>query len=113
MTTSRRGVILGHLLGASLLALFGWLSLSLFGRDVVQALEASGWVIGAPQYLWGLCLIPLLLVLRAYSLSDLPRGQQVASFLLRAGVGTPSYRIKLDCMISASNSAMVPTFMFI
>ena len=39
-----------------------------------------------PQYLWGLCLIPILLALRAYSLSDLPRGQQVASFLLRAGV---------------------------
>jgi Ca-activated chloride channel family protein len=86
MSTSRRRVVAWHALGAISLAASGWFTAQAVAADVTVALDAAGWVVGAPQYLWGLLLVPALLVLRAFSLSDLPRGQQVASFLLRAGV---------------------------
>jgi Ca-activated chloride channel homolog len=86
MSASRRGVILWHLLGALVLAALGWLAVRVFAPEVLQALEVAGWRIAAPHYLWALLLVPLLLGLRGFSLSDLPRGQQAASFVLRAGV---------------------------
>ena len=75
-----------HALAALVLMGLGLLAQHLWAEDLLSALERRGWQIASPEYLWLLALIPVLLVVRAFSLSDLPAGQQALSFVLRAGV---------------------------
>ena len=86
MSRPRGPVIAGHLVAAASLGLLGWLLAPALWPLAVEALATAGYIVASPQYLFALLLIPALLALRAFSLSDLPWGQQVASFVLRAGV---------------------------
>ncbi|MCB9727937.1 MAG: VWA domain-containing protein [Deltaproteobacteria bacterium] len=81
----RRAIVLAHHLGALALGLGGWAALRRFGPALSERLEAMDLVLSAPGYLWALLAIPALLVLRAHTLSDLPRAQQALSLLLRTG----------------------------
>ena len=67
---------------AALLFVVGSLALNTYGETLIQALQERDIIVREPSFIWILALIPLLLVLRATSLTDLPKTQQVTSFLL-------------------------------
>jgi Ca-activated chloride channel homolog len=75
-----------HLVGAVSLFIAGYFALGSVGPDIIEALKGRDIVVREPSFVWVLCIIPLLLLLRATSLSDLPRTQQIASFVFRAAM---------------------------
>ncbi|MGM0577124.1 MAG: VWA domain-containing protein [Myxococcota bacterium] len=75
-----------HYLAAALLAVGGWWAFQAFGPEVRERLADRDLFIEDPRYFWGLLVIPLLVVFRAHTLSDLPKLQQALSLLLRAGL---------------------------
>ena len=75
-----------HLLAAGVLCLVGWFGYTVAETSLTAAMDAAGLVFKAPQYLWVLALIPLLVVVRAFSLSDLATGQQLLSLILRSSL---------------------------
>jgi Mg-chelatase subunit ChlD len=81
---SRRVVIFGHYLLALILSISGTLVFQAFGPGWLAALAASGHLVARPEFAATLYLIPLLLILRAHTLSDLPRLQEGLSFLLKS-----------------------------
>ena len=66
------------------LGVAGYFVVEAIGPDVVAEAKRRELVIDAPVFLWGLLAIPLLLIIRAFTLSDLPKVQQGLSFLLRS-----------------------------
>ena len=68
---------------AGALAAAGYLVLNTFGPAWIEALKAEGYVVEHPEFAWGLVAIPLFIVIRAHTLSDLPRLQQGLSIVLK------------------------------
>ncbi len=67
------------------LAVGGWQAAATWGPGLLAGAEAAGWVVTDPRYLWALMVVPLFIVVRAHTLSDLPRVQQALSLVLRGG----------------------------
>ncbi|MEZ4268413.1 MAG: VWA domain-containing protein [Myxococcota bacterium] len=82
--TRRTAIALAHYVAALVVGISGFAALQHFGPAIAARLAAHDLILSEPRYLWALLAIPALLVLRAHSLSDLPRVQQGLSFLLRA-----------------------------
>ena len=85
MRPSAASLIVQYVL-AFALALGTWWLIATFGPGLHGAAHATGHRFAHPGFLYALLLIPLLVVVRAHTLSDLPAGQQFLSLLLRAGV---------------------------
>ena len=68
---------------AGALAAAGYFVLNTFGPEWLEALKAEGYVVEHPEFAWGLVAIPLFIVIRAHTLSDLPRVQQGLSIVLK------------------------------
>ncbi len=81
----RTATVAAHYLAAIALGISGVFAIQRFGPALAEQLGAMDLALSEPRYLWALLAIPALLILRAHSLSDLPRAQQALSFLLRAG----------------------------
>ena len=62
----------------------GFFAVQTYGEVLIQTLQDHDIIVRQPAFIWVLALIPLLLLLRATSLTDLPKTQQVASFFFRA-----------------------------
>ena len=77
--------ILQYLLAAGLAGLGYWAALT-WGPQVVAWAKSEDLVIEAPEYLWLLMTIPLLVMVRAHTLSDLPIIQQVLGLGVRAAI---------------------------
>jgi len=73
-----------HYAAALALAVAGVLLLEAHGPALLAAAEARGYVVERPGFVWVLLLVPLLVAVRAHTLSDLPRVQQGLSLLLKA-----------------------------
>lgn len=69
---------------AALLAVVGYLVVTHEGPGWLAALSEEGLVVERPDMLWALLIIPVLIAVRAHTLSDLPRIQQGLSILLKA-----------------------------
>lgn len=69
---------------AALLFGLGYWAIMRFGPELVARVEAAGYVVEAPEFVWVLALIPALILIRAHTLSDLPVGQQILSIFFRA-----------------------------
>ena len=82
----RRLGLLAHYVAAAALAVGGWRLATRLGPELLVRLEAAGYVVEEPRFVWVLMLIPVLVMMRAHTLSDLPRVQQGLSLVLRAGV---------------------------
>lgn len=83
---ARRWAVAAHYVAAGALIGAGWWAWQRFGALGLARLAEAGYVVEDIRYLWTLALVPLLLVVRAHTLSDLPRLQQALSFVLKAGV---------------------------
>lgn len=68
------------------LAGVGYWAVGEFGPEVVEWAKSHEYVIEAPQFLWVLGLIPLLIIIRAHTLSDLPKVQQGLSIIVRSAL---------------------------
>ena len=66
------------------LGLVGYLVITNEGPGWLAALEREGLVVLRPDMLWALGLIPVLIAVRAHTLSDLPRVQQALSIALKS-----------------------------
>lgn len=67
-------------------AAIGYWAVGAFGPEVVAWAKSEQYVIEAPQFLWVLAMIPGLLIIRAHTLSDLPKVQQALSILVRSAL---------------------------
>ncbi len=78
-------IVLAHVLIAAGLFGAGLWAVDRYGPDLLAWLDAEGFTLERPEFAWVLAAIPLLVLLRAWSLSDLPRSQQLLSLVARAG----------------------------
>ncbi len=69
---------------AALIAVVGYLVLRDIGPTWVAALATEGYTVLRPEFAWALAIIPALIAIRAHTLSDLPRIQQVLSIALKS-----------------------------
>lgn len=76
--------VLAHYVAAVALGVAGWLVVQAHGGAWLAALDEAGYTVERPIFVVVLLAIPLLLIIRAHTLSDLPRVQQALSFLLKA-----------------------------
>jgi Ca-activated chloride channel family protein len=74
-----------HYIAAATMAIAGYLALQQFGPALALRLAELDLALSEPRYLWALLAIPALIIVRAHTLSDLPRLQQALSLSLRAG----------------------------
>ncbi len=82
--TRRTLKIAAHYLAVLILSISGYLVFQAFSPGWISDLSEAGYIVGSPEMALALFLIPLLLVLRAHTLSDLPRLQESLSFLLKS-----------------------------
>jgi uncharacterized membrane protein len=74
-----------YLFAVGLAAAGGWALLA-YAPLAEAWLTRQGYEVGQPVFLWVLALIPVLVIVRAHTLSDLPLLQQVLSVLLRTAI---------------------------
>lgn len=85
MTARRaRAVAAAHYLAAALLLVGGAIAIDRWGPAAIAALADAGYVLERPELVVALALIPLLVAVRAHTLSDLPRAQQALSLLFKS-----------------------------
>jgi len=65
------------------LGLAGYLIIQSEGPGWLVALDDAGYVVVHPEMAWALAAIPFLIAMRAHTLSDLPKTQQVLSIALK------------------------------
>lgn len=82
----RLAFIAAQYLFAAALGVAGYLVVASEGPGWLASLSAAGYSVECPEFAWALLLIPLLIAIRAHTLSDLPRVQQGLSIILKAGV---------------------------
>jgi len=73
-----------HYAVALALGVGGYFALRELGPDGLAALDDAGYVLERPIFVWVLLAIPALVVIRAHTLSDLPKVQQGLSLLVKS-----------------------------
>lgn len=80
----RRLAIVAQYALALALGVAGYLVVQQHGPEWLAALGDDGYVVRHPEMAWALAMIPVLIVVRAHTLSDLPRVQQGLSIALKS-----------------------------